>query len=63
MAGIAQAADITVLATPGVKEAYLALVPQFERASGNKVATTWAVIWTSSSASSVPGALISYTTS
>src|SRR5437899_9315563 len=42
MAGIAQAADITVLATPGVKEAYLALVPQFERASGNKVQTTWA---------------------
>jgi molybdate transport system substrate-binding protein len=38
----AQAADITVLATPGVKEAYLALVPIFERASGNKVATTWA---------------------
>jgi molybdate transport system substrate-binding protein len=38
----AQAADITVLATPGVKEAYLELVPIFERASGNKVATTWA---------------------
>ena len=42
MAGTAQAADITVLATPGVKEAYLALVPQFERASGNKVNTAWA---------------------
>ncbi|HYR36884.1 MAG TPA: substrate-binding domain-containing protein [Burkholderiales bacterium] len=42
MAGTAQAADITVLATPGVKEAYLAIVPQFEKASGNKVATTWA---------------------
>ena len=39
--GMAQAADITVLATAGVKEAYLALVPQFEKASGNKVATTW----------------------
>jgi len=39
--GMAQAADITVLATPGVKGAYLALVPQFEKASGNKVATTW----------------------
>jgi molybdate transport system substrate-binding protein len=38
----AQAADITVLATPGVKEAYLELVPLFEKASGNKVATTWA---------------------
>src|SRR3989442_7095752 len=42
MTAIAQAADITVLATPGVKEAYLALVPQFERASGNTVKTTWA---------------------
>src|SRR3977135_2453795 len=42
MAGIAQAADLTVLATPGVKEAYLELVPQFEKASGNKVLTTWA---------------------
>ena len=31
-----------MLATPGVKEAYLELVPIFERASGNKVATTWA---------------------
>ena len=40
--GIAQAADITVLATPGVKEAYLTLAPQFEKASGNKVLTTWA---------------------
>jgi molybdate transport system substrate-binding protein len=38
----AQATDITVLATPGVKEAYLELVPLFEKASGNKVATTWA---------------------
>jgi molybdate transport system substrate-binding protein len=38
----AQAADITVLATPGVKEAYLELVPLFEKTSGNKVATTWA---------------------
>jgi molybdate transport system substrate-binding protein len=38
----AQAADITVLATPGVKEAYLELVPHFEKASGNKVVTTWA---------------------
>jgi len=39
---MAQAADITVLATPGIREAYLQLVPQFEKASGNKVATTWA---------------------
>ncbi|TMH69296.1 MAG: ABC transporter substrate-binding protein [Betaproteobacteria bacterium] len=42
MTAMAQAADITVLATPGVREAYLELVPLFERASGNKVATTWA---------------------
>jgi molybdate transport system substrate-binding protein len=42
ISAMAQAADITVLATPGVKEAYLELVPLFEKASGNKVATTWA---------------------
>jgi molybdate transport system substrate-binding protein len=39
--GTVHAADITVIATAGVKEAYLALVPQFEKSSGNKVATTW----------------------
>jgi molybdate transport system substrate-binding protein len=39
--GMAQAADITVLATSGVKEAYLELMPQFEKTSGNKVKTTW----------------------
>ncbi|HUQ73131.1 MAG TPA: substrate-binding domain-containing protein [Burkholderiales bacterium] len=39
--GAAQAADITVIATAGVKEAYLALVPQYEKTSGNKVLTTW----------------------
>jgi molybdate transport system substrate-binding protein len=42
MAGTAPAADITVLATPGVKEAYAELVPAYEKASGNKIATTWA---------------------
>jgi molybdate transport system substrate-binding protein len=45
MAGVfslgAQAADITVLASPAIKEAYGELVPLFER-QGNKVATTWA---------------------
>ena len=35
------AADITVLATPGIREAYNELVPQFEKA-GHKVTTTWA---------------------
>ncbi len=42
MAGTAQAADITVLATPGIKEAYAELVPQFEKAANHKVKTTWA---------------------
>jgi molybdate transport system substrate-binding protein len=40
--GLAQAADITVLATPGVKEAYAELVPLFEKAASHKVKTTWA---------------------
>ena len=40
--GLAQAADFTVLATPGIKEAYVELVPQFEKANKHKVTTTWA---------------------
>ena len=32
---------IQVMATAAFKEAYLELVPQFERASGHKVVTTW----------------------
>jgi len=39
---IAQAADVTVLATPGIKEAYVELAPQFEKANKHKVTTTWA---------------------
>jgi molybdate transport system substrate-binding protein len=42
MAGTTHAADITVLATPGIKEAYLELVPQFEKSNKHKVVTTWA---------------------
>ena len=42
MASMAQAADISVLASPAMKEAYLELVPRYEQASGNKVTTTWA---------------------
>jgi len=42
MAGMAQAADITVLASPAMKEAYVELVPHFEQATGHKVKTTWA---------------------
>ena len=35
------AADITVLATPAIKEAYAELVPVFERETKHKVITTW----------------------
>jgi molybdate transport system substrate-binding protein len=35
-------AEITVMASAAFKEAYLELVPEFERAGGHKVATTWA---------------------
>src|SRR5690348_4591432 len=38
----ASAAELSVLASPAMKEAYLELVPQFEKASGHKVVTTWA---------------------
>jgi len=34
--------EIKVLSSIATREAYLKLVPQFERASGHKVATTWA---------------------
>lgn len=37
----AQAADITVMSSAAVKEVYLDLVPQFEKASGHKVNTLW----------------------
>ena len=33
MASMAQAADITVLASPAMKEAYLELVPRYEQAA------------------------------
>ena len=39
---ISLAADIRVIASNAVKEAYVELVPIFERTSGHKVATTWA---------------------
>lgn len=35
-------ATLNVMATAAFKEAYLELVPQFERATGNTVVTTWA---------------------
>jgi molybdate transport system substrate-binding protein len=42
LASVAGAAEIKVLASNAIKEAYLELAPQFEKASENKVVTTWA---------------------
>jgi len=39
---MANAAEIRVLSSNAIKEAYLELVPQFEKATGHTVATTWA---------------------
>jgi molybdate transport system substrate-binding protein len=39
--GMANAAEIKVLASGGFRAAYLALAPGFERASGHKVESTW----------------------
>jgi molybdate transport system substrate-binding protein len=39
--GPVAAAEIKVLASPGVREAYNELIPQFERASGHHVTTIW----------------------
>jgi molybdate transport system substrate-binding protein len=41
-AGMADAADIKVLGSPAVKEAYVELAPAFEKATENKVTITWA---------------------
>jgi molybdate transport system substrate-binding protein len=41
MLGAAQAAEIKVLGSPGTKEPYTLLAPEFEKASGHKVVTTW----------------------
>ena len=38
---IAQAGEITILASGAIKEVIAELVPQFEKTSGNKVAITW----------------------
>jgi molybdate transport system substrate-binding protein len=40
-AATAHAADITVLATPAIREAYAELVPVFEKQTQYKVTTTW----------------------
>ena len=39
---MSQAAEIKVMATAAIQEAYLELVPEFERATGHKVVTLWA---------------------
>jgi molybdate transport system substrate-binding protein len=39
--GIAAAAEIKVIGSPGVREIYALLVPEFEKATGNKVVTIW----------------------
>ena len=41
LSGMANAAEIKVLSTQATEEAYRELVPQFEKASGHKVATTF----------------------
>jgi molybdate transport system substrate-binding protein len=38
---LASAAEITVLASGATQDAYVELVPEFERSSGHKVTTTW----------------------
>jgi molybdate transport system substrate-binding protein len=41
LAGAANAAEIRVIGSVGTREAYNRLVPEFEKATGNKVTTTW----------------------
>jgi molybdate transport system substrate-binding protein len=41
LSGMAEAAEIKLLASGAVKEATLELIPQFEKVSGDKVAVTW----------------------
>ena len=41
LTGIASAAEIKVIGSPGTREPYTLLVPGFEKATGHKVTTTW----------------------
>jgi molybdate transport system substrate-binding protein len=41
LAGAASAAEIRVIGSPGTREPYNRLVPEFEKATGNKVTTIW----------------------
>src|SRR3974377_550341 len=40
-AGVANAAEIKVIGSPGTREPYTQLVPGFEKATGHTVTTTW----------------------
>src|SRR3977135_1730907 len=42
LSGIANAAEIKVVGSPGTREPYTLLVPGFEKVTGHKVTTTWA---------------------
>lgn len=41
LSATAQAAEIKLLASTAIKDAYLELIPQFEKTSGNKVTAEW----------------------
>jgi molybdate transport system substrate-binding protein len=41
LAGIANAAEIKVIGSPGTREPYTLLLPGFEKATGHKVTTVW----------------------
>jgi molybdate transport system substrate-binding protein len=41
LAGIADAAELRVIGSPGTRAPYTQLVPGFEKATGNKVVTIW----------------------
>jgi len=41
LTGVATAAEIKVIGSPGTREPYTLLVPGFEKATGHKVTTTW----------------------
>jgi molybdate transport system substrate-binding protein len=41
LAGTAQAAEIKLLASTAIKDAYLELLPQFEKATGHKITAAW----------------------
>ena len=51
LSAAAPAAEIKVLASAAIKDAYLELLPQFEKATGNKVTVEWSGTPTSRNAS------------